>query len=229
MKGGSHLKQFFNRHKSNILFVIIAILIFISFIISFIWPFIPEEEKVEEDTSIKLEPSKEKEEKEKTTEILVDIKGQIKSPGVYKMNAEERVNDVIKKAGGLTNLADTSMINLSQKVKDEMVIIIYSKKEVEEMNKKEPCVCPENNDACIKEENNIVTKNKETQKTNDKISINKATKEELMTLDGIGEAKAESILEYRKEKGDFEKTEDIKEVSGIGDALYEKIKNKITL
>ena len=147
------------------------------------------------------------------------------------MKSTERVNDVIKKAGGLTSFADTSMINLSQKVKDEMVIIIYSKKEVAEMNKKEPCVCPENNDACIDEKNKAtdISKEKDIKKTNDKISINTATKEELMTLDGIGESKAESILEYIKEKGKFEKIEDIKNVSGIGEALYEKIKNKITI
>jgi len=221
------LKTKISKHRNNIIFVIISFFIFVSFIISFVWPFIPNNE-TEEDTSLKLEPKKEKEE---TTEILVDIKGQINSPGVYKMNNQERVNDVIKKAGGLTNYADTSMINLSQKVKDEMVIIIYSKKEVIEMNKKEPCICPKNNDACIDEKNKIedISKDKENKKTNNKISINNATKEELMTLDGIGEAKAESILEYRKEKGSFEKVEDIQNVSGIGEALYEKIKNKIII
>lgn len=221
------MKTKISKHRNNIIFVIISFFIFVSFIISFVWPFIPNNE-TEEDISLKLEPKKEKEE---TIEILVDIKGQINSPGVYKMNNQERVNDVIKKAGGLTNYADTSMINLSQKVKDEMVIIIYSKKEVIEMNKKEPCICPKNNDACIDEKNKIedISKDKENKKINNKISINNATKEELMTLDGIGEAKAESILEYRKEKGSFEKVEDIQNVSGIGEALYEKIKNKIII
>lgn len=186
------------------------------------WPFKVEEPKTEEIENI---------EKEEIKTLLVDIKGEIKNPGVYEMTSGERVNDVIKKAGGLNNNADTSMINLSQKVKDEMVIIIYSKKEVEEMNKEEPCICPENNDACINEENKnqVVTKDNSNASTSTKISINKATIEDLMTLDGIGEAKAKSIIEYREEKGKFEKIEDIKEVSGIGEALYEKIKNKITL
>ena len=111
-----------------------------------------------------------------------------------------------------------------------MVIIVYSKQEVidfaktKEVEKQVELKC-ENayetlvNEACIKTEENT---------TNSKINLNTATKEQLMTLSGIGEAKAEDIIKYR-EKEPFKSIEDIKKVSGIGDSLFAKIKENITI
>jgi len=223
------MRDFFYKNKSNIVFALISLVIFVLFILSFMWPFIPSEK---EEKEVKKEIIKE-EKHEEEKEILVDIKGQIKKPGVFKMSSNERVNDAITKAGGLTNNADTSLINLSQKVKDEMVIIVYSKEEVQKMNEEEPCICPDVNDACINEENKseIIVEDKNNQKVeaNSKISINTASKEELMMLDGIGETKAVSIIEYRSKNGNFKTIEEIMEVSGIGEAAFEKIKEKITI
>lgn len=134
------------------------------------------------------------------------------------------VIDVIEIAGGLIEGADTSMINLAKIVSDEMTIIIYSNEEVLEKYKEEICVCdcPEiTNDACIDNEN--VSTDTEL------VNINTASKEELMTITGIGESKADTIIKYREENGNFKSIEDIKNVSGIGESLFEKIKDYITV
>ena len=133
-------------------------------------------------------------------------------------------------AGDLTEEADTSILNLSKKVEDEMYIIIYTKDEMKEYKEQnipsktivkeieKKIVCPdEDNDACLVDSTSNVT---------GKININTATKEELELLPSIGEAKANKIIEYR-ENNKFETIEDIKNVSGIGDSLYEKIKDII--
>ena len=139
------------------------------------------------------------------------------------------VIDVINEAGGLTDIADTSVINLSKKISDEMVIIIYSKEQVANFSKvkeiekqvQDKCNQPDQNslinNACITTEN-IITK----------ISINTSTKEQLMTLQGIGEAKANDIIKYREENGPYETIEDLKKVPGIGDNLFAQIKEDIT-
>lgn len=166
-----------------------------------------------------------KEESINIKKIVVDIKGMVASPGVYEVEPSSRVNDVINIAGGLLEGADTSPINLAKIVEDEMIIIIYSKEEVLEKYKEEICVCdcPEiTNDACIEN-----TTNEETDEITEIIDINTATKEELMSISGIGESKAEEIIKYRKEKGKFKDIKDIKKVSGIGDSLFEKIKDYI--
>ena len=166
----------------------------------------------------------------------VDIKGMVKKPGVYEVNVDSRVEDVISKAGGLLKEADTSVINLSKKISDEMVIIIYSKEQVKDFSDvltEEEIVlesCIQNNgvlqnNACI--DNNNSEEEREEEST--LININTATIEQLQTLTGIGESKANAIIEYRNKNGKFKKIEDIKNVTGIGEVLFEKIKNNITI
>ena len=173
---------------------------------------------------------------EKKTEpvktIKVDVKGAIATPGVYELNINSRVIDAINMAGGVIEGANTSLINLSKKLTDEMVIIIYTNDEIREYNEGkikteyvyiEVNNCPDKiNNACINEHN------EETAETNSLVNINEASVNELTSLPSIGESKANAIIEYRNEKK-FEKIEDIKNVSGIGDSLYEKIKDKITI
>ena len=174
--------------------------------------------------------------------IKVDIKGAVKNPGVYEVDENSRVSDVINISGGLTSEADTSVINLSKNVIDEMVIIIYTKDEINEMKEgstsikyvEKECVCPKlENDACIEDkidnipnnENNSNDKNE----ANGKVSLNKATLDELMTLDGIGEKKAQAIINYRNKNNGFKTIEELLEVDGIGSTTYEKIKDRLTL
>lgn len=173
---------------------------------------------------VKEEEEEQKEDSE-DKKIVVDIKGMVASPGVYEVSSTARVNDVITMAGGLLDGADTSLINLAKIVADEMTIIVYSKEEVTEKLKEEICVCEcplITNDACINDSLSSV-------KEGTLININTATKEELMTISGIGETKADDIIKYRESNGNFKSIDEIKNVSGIGDALFEKIKDYITV
>ena len=174
-----------------------------------------------------------KEEKREDNTIQVDIKGEINNPGIYKVSVNSRVIDVIHLAGELTENADTSVINLSKKVSDEMVIIIYSKEEVNDFKKtkeiekqvEEKCIQKDEdsiiNNACISSDSTI--------NNNSKISINTASLDELKNLDGIGEKKAKDIISYREKNGPFEKIEDIMKVNGIGEASFAQIKENITV
>lgn len=193
-------------------------------------------EPVEAKQILKVEKKEEKEEKGVDIKTYkVDIKGEIINPGIYTLNKDSRVIDVITEAGGLTEFADTSVINLSKKITDEMVIIIYNYEEVKEFakTKEREATLQQNcmeggdyelkNDACIENKEDTISL-----PTNSKVSLNTATKEELMTLPGIGESKAIAIIEYREQNGLFEKIEDIKNVSGIGENVFAKIQENIT-
>ena len=156
--------------------------------------------------------------------FTVEVKGQVVNPGVYKVNSDSRVIDVVNLAGGLTDNANTRYINLSKKITDEMSIIIYSNDEINKHKEnniviiEEPCVCSTiKNDACLKD-------------VNDKnlISLNTATKEELQKIPGIGSSKADSIIQYR-ETNKFTKIEDVINVKGIGQALFDTIKEYIAI
>ena len=172
----------------------------------------------------------------KEEKIKVDIKGAVKNPGVYEINSNGRVADAIEISGGLTNDADTSIINLSKNLTDEMVIIIYTKEEVEEMLKgttsikyiEKECICPKiENDACI---DNVIDNKPDTNTSNEqKVSLNSATIDELMQLPGIGEVKAKAIIAYREENGGFKSIEELLEVNGIGESTFNKIKDQLSL
>jgi len=184
-------------------------------------------------TNIVKEENKIKEETKNIT-YNVDIKGAVKNPGVYKIPSDLTVNDAIILAGGLTKEADTSVTNLAKKVTDEMVIIIYTKNEVKNSNivdtvikvVEKECICPNiQNDGCL---NTEIKDNISNNENNSLVNINTASVEELQIISGIGESKAKSIVEYRKNNGLFKSIEDIKNVEGIGDKLYETIKVYIT-
>ena len=188
---------------------------------------------------------KEEDVKEKISEYKVDIKGAIANPGVYIGNDNTRVIDVIDMAGGLLENSDITVINLSKKVFDEMVIIIYTKEEVEKMlngeeinydniiTDKEILFPNIKNDAVIEEETN--TSNNESVKEESKteeisiVNINTASIEELDSLPGIGSSKAQNIIDYRNINGKFGSIEEILNVNGIGTAIYEQIKTYITV
>lgn len=174
----------------------------------------------------------------------VDIKGEVVNPGVYECVNNDKVIDIINKAGGLTKNGNTKLINLSKRVNNEMLIIIYSNKQIEDAKKRlnEPtvieiikeiekeCICPDVvNEACEftdKPEEKINVKEETENVLSEKININTASKEELMSLPKIGEAKALAIITYRTTTL-FQNIEDIKNVSGIGDALFDDIKDLI--
>ena len=145
-----------------------------------------------------------------STVIYVDVKGEIHHPGVYQMKAESRVKDLIEAAGGFTPLADDQKLNLAQLLEDQMVIVVPKKGE--EVNS-ELAQAP-------------TSQKKEVGKEG-KVNINTATVEELKTLKGIGEKKAEAIIEYRKKNGSFKNKEELMKVRGIGKKLYESFQERV--
>ena len=168
--------------------------------------------------------------------ITVDIKGEVKSPGVYKIEEGKRVVDAINASGGLTKKAVTKYINLSKVLKDEDVIIINNISELEKIeDKKNIEEIKINNKSNISvKENDVITNDKSDivkesdSNKNTIVNINTCTLEELLSINGIGESKAKSIIEYRENVGLFTSKEDIMKVSGIGESLYDKIKDYIT-
>ena len=216
--------KFIKKHKGKI-FIIIFIIFTAYTVIDTYSLKEPKEEKKE--VTIKKQA---KEDKETVSQkVLIDVKGEVNTPGVYELTVDNTVIDAIKKAGGLTSQSDTSNINLSKKLEDEMVIIVYSKEEINEMNKE--IECPPCNDVCVtKEDEKALLEEKETEeKITGKVNLNEADIEALQTLDGIGEVKSKAIIDYRDKNGPFKQIEDIKNVSGIGDSVYEKIKDNITV
>ncbi|SJT97884.1 ComE operon protein 1 [Clostridioides difficile] len=139
---------------------------------------------------------------------MVEIKGEVKKPDVYELNDESIVKDVIEIAGGLTEEADISNINRAQKLKNHELIYIHNKSEVK--------------DNVSYAQNTVTTSN-----NSGKININCAQLEELKNLNGIGEAKAKRIIEYRENIGAFNSVEDIKNIDGIGEKSFEKLKDQI--
>ena len=171
--------------------------------------FSKKEESVEETTVVEMTVLAEKTEVSTTQEtvIFVDIKGAVKNPGVYQMKVGDRVKDALDAAGGLTAEADSQKVNLAQRVEDQMVIVVPK----------------------VGEEAEAIpagTTNKEAAKEG-KVNINTATVEELKTLKGVGEKKAEAIIEYRKKNGSFKTKEDLMKVRGIGKKLFESFEERI--
>lgn len=157
-----------------------------------------------------LEMSEERLVPELDVKNLVDVKGAVKNPGVYEVTLDERVIDVIEKAGGLKEGADETKINFAERVTDEMVLYI-------------PLIGEEG-------ENMIVSAGPSSTSTSQgegKININKATSDELQNLPGIGPSKAEAIIAYREDSGLFQTIDDLKLVTGIGDKTFERLQDQI--
>ena len=182
--------------------------------------------------------------KEETNlKIAVEVKGAVANPGVYFFENDAIIDDLINAAGGLDYNAYSKNINFSKKLLNEMVIYVYTNYEYSQIDKKEEkeetpiCNCPEVNiEPCLESGVSIILPQENDNQiistednTSNLVNINTASLSELMSLSGIGEAKAKSIISYRETNGNFASIEDIKNVSGISDNLYEKIKDYITI
>lgn len=159
---------------------------------------------------------------EETTTMMpqncyVDIKGEVLRPGVYEFSCESRMQDVIKKAGGFTEEADETKINLAQKITDQMQIIVPN------LHSKQEGGVTEGNSEKGNSSNSTPSNPKQGT-----VNINTATLEELQTIKGIGKKKAEAILQYRKEHGAFHTKEDLLQVKGIGKKALEAIESQVT-
>lgn len=162
---------------------------------------------------------------DETKEIRVDVKGEVTMPGVYTLKDGLSVIDAIKVAGGLTENATTKNINLSKHLEDEMVIYVFNKDEL--LERENTTDLQEDYSLDTNYYTNQDTNTKSKEKTNELVDINTASENELTLLDGIGPSKAKKIIEYRNTNGRFKSIEEIKNVSGIGDKAFEKIKNSI--
>ncbi|WP_424695657.1 helix-hairpin-helix domain-containing protein [Granulicatella elegans] len=159
---------------------------------------------------------------EETTTMMpqncyVDIKGEVLRPGVYEFSCESRMQEVIKKAGGFTEEADETKINLAQKISDQMQIIVPN------LHSKQEGGVTEGNSEKGNSSHTILSNSKQ-----EMVNINTATLEELQTIKGIGKKKAEAILQYRKEHGPFRRKEDLLQVKGIGKKALEAIESQVT-
>ena len=242
-------------HLNNVLFILFVILT----LICGYYLFVNQENNVVAKSIEKVETNTMKKKKNKT--VKVDVKGAVNNPGVYELPSGSRVVDAVNMAGGMTESANTSIINLSKILKDGFVIVIYTDKDLTDivMDKyvKNNLACPSTiNDACIVEDNMVTTNNtnnkssasnesntkqisnskttttkQNTNKntTNSIVNLNTATIDELQTLSGIGESKAQAIISYREENGSFKSIDELTNVPGIGASTLEKIKDNITI
>jgi competence protein ComEA len=148
--------------------------------------------------------------------IKVDIKGAVKVPGVYEIKKESRVVDLIKIAGGVTELADLDATNLSTKLNDEDCVVIYKKGEAEKIQS-------------LQGKASSTNKVSNSQDASGIININTANKEELKSLSGIGDTKADGIIKYREENGGFKSVDELTKVDGIGEKTLSKFIDKVDI
>ena len=154
-----------------------------------------------------------KEEKEESPEqdlITVDVKGAVKSPGIYDLPVGSRVHDAVQKAGGLTDEADSKSLNLAQKISDEALVYVPTKGE----------------EAASQQAASGTTPSTSKEK---KVNLNRASLEELKQVKGLGGKRAQDIIDHREANGKFKSVDELKKVSGIGAKTIEKLKDYVTV
>ena len=163
--------------------------------------------------AVSKDSSIEKEVKEESLEqdlITVDVKGAVKSPGIYDLPVGSRVNDAVQKAGGLTEQADSKSLNLAQKVSDEALVYVPTKDE----------------EAASQQAGSGAASSTSKEK---KVNINKASLEELKQVKGLGGKRAQDIIDHREANGKFKSVDELKKISGIGAKTIEKLKDYVTV
>ncbi|MBA8918725.1 MULTISPECIES: ComEA family DNA-binding protein [Bacillus] len=165
--------------------------------------------KEQHETQVTLEEKQESAEKEPTS-IVVEVKGAVRKPGVYVFMAEDRVEEAIKRAGGFTSKADTVDINQAAKLEDSMMIYVRKKGEADKQGQTAAADTPGNEQS-------------------QGVNVNQADAAELQTINGIGPSKAEAIITYREEHGEFQQIEDLRNISGFGEKTIERLKNQLTV
>lgn len=172
-----------------------------------LWLYGENEPETTENMDVTKEQAGQLEQTEQDMEqIYVHIVGAVKKPGVYIFQHKPRVIEVVDKAGGFTKDAVVSMINQAEVVEDGTQITIASSKDNVKKQK---------------------SQKKGTDANSGKVNLNQASKEELMTLTGIGEAKAVAIIAYREANGRFQKIEDLMNITGIKEGVFDKIQSQI--
>ncbi|WP_077804958.1 helix-hairpin-helix domain-containing protein [Streptococcus mitis] len=163
--------------------------------------------------AVSKDSSTEKDVKEEPLEqdlITVDVKGAVKSPGIYDLPVGSRVNDAVQKAGGLTEQADSKLLNLAQKVSDEALVYVPTKGE----------------ETASQQAGSGTASSTSKEK---KVNLNKASLEELKQVKGLGGKRAQDIIDHREANGKFKSVDELKKVSGIGAKTIEKLKDYVTV
>lgn len=196
--------------KKNLIFILIilSILVFLFYDKAFSTEDSKEQSSEEIVNSKPVELTTEESSKNEESKKFVDVKGEVVKPGVYEFNGVVRVSDIIELAGGFTEDADTKAVNLAQKVFDEMVIIVATQGE-----------------GLVIQETIEQSKNDQ----DNKVRINYATSGEIASLKGIGEVKAEAIVQHREQHGYYQSVDDLLDVTGIGEKTLESIKEAIVV
>ena len=163
---------------------------------------------VPKDSTDEKENKNQKEDVVEQDLITVDVKGAVKTPGIYDLPVGSRINDAVQKAGGLTDNADSKSINLAQKISDEALVYVPTKEE-----------------AISQDTHSNVSNSKE----NKKVNLNKASIEELKQVKGLGAKRAQDIIDHRDSNGKFKSVDELKKVSGIGAKTIEKLKEYVTV
>lgn len=175
------------------------------------------EEEAPDDNSVEVnaEPIKEVKGENQLTKgtkmIVVEIKGEVANPDVYEISEGSIIRDLITKAGGLTNEANIDKINRADKLRDNQLIVIPNKNELSNAN------------------TNINVSKEGNTAEDGIININTASLEELQKINGVGEVKAKSIINYREKNGGFKSIDEMKNIERIGDKTFEKMKDQITI
>ncbi|AYU55378.1 helix-hairpin-helix domain-containing protein [Staphylococcus debuckii] len=219
--------KYYIEHYKQYRYIAAGIVILIIALLFFIQPKQPENEVQEKNTTEwnhkdnlkngdnKLQSAKkdtQETQNTKSKKVMVDVKGAVKHPNVYEMSNNQRIKDVVLKAVP-TDKADLNQINLSEKLVDQKLIYIPEKGK--------------------NGSNNLVSVNSGTSDnsstTQQKVNLNTAKETELTTVTGVGPSKAKAIIEFRESKGSFDKVEQLKEVKGIGEKSFEKLKDYFTI
>lgn len=205
------MKEFFNKYK--ILIIVMICLLGFLIILSTSTSDIDNNEdafkKYSKETEIKEDSEDSYTENNKEDKIFVYIGGAVEKPNVYKLEEGSRIKDLVEIAGGFSDNAESKDINLAQKLNDEDYIYVYSIGESEI-------------------DSNISSEVNSSIRKDGCININKATVEELKSIDGIGEVRASKIIEYREENGPYKNIDELKNIGArIGEKTFETIKDKV--
>lgn len=155
-------------------------------------------------------------------QLYIYVCGAVQTPGVYSLREGSRVYEAIELAGGFSGEADTQWLNQAELLQDGQKLYVFTKSETAEMEH-------QGMSAADRQTGSSVESGITVQADDGKVNLNTADKETLMTLPGIGEAKAEAVIQYRTEHGAFQSIEEIQNISGIKEAVFSKIKDRITV
>lgn len=181
-----------------------------------------DKESTEQDTGEEAAEGEEIQElaQEEPAAVCVHVCGRVANPGVYTLPFGSRIYEAVEAAGGLSEDAAGEQLNQASQMEDGQQIYVPSREEAEQGT---PGGQWQNGSPGAESAAG------DTKAKDSKVSLNTASKEQLMTLNGIGEAKAAAIIRYREEHGGFHKIEELKEVEGIKEGVFNKVKDQITI